>query len=135
LAIHASVAASRSTTSSALRPDGKRSVDPLRPRGGRALLVEELAADAVRVAHQHVGPVARATQRPLGDREVVVDQIELAVARVGEEHLVRIRDRDLAAGDREHRARFPPASGSAHGCSSSARSFVVVFQLRIVMLR
>ena len=60
--------ASRGTTSSAVRPDGNCSVDdldPRRPRLRRALLEEELAADAVRIAHEHVRPAAGALQRAL----------------------------------------------------------------------
>ena len=42
-----------------------------RPRLGRALLEEELAVDAVRIADEHVRPAAGAAQRAVGDREVV----------------------------------------------------------------
>jgi hypothetical protein len=85
-AIHASAAASRGTTSSAVRPDGKLIVDdldPRRPRSRRALLVEELAVDAVRVADEHVRPPARAAERPVGDREVVLHDVELRDAASG----------------------------------------------------
>ena len=77
----------------------RHDLDPGRPRLGRALLVEELAADAVRIAHQHVRPAAGAPQRAVGDGEVVAHEIELGVTRLGKQHLVGIRDRDLAAGD------------------------------------
>ena len=93
---------SRGTTSSALRPDGKRSSTTsihVGPRLRRALLVEELAVDAVRVAHQHVGPAAGAAQRALGDREVVAHEVELGVLRLRKQHLAGVRDRDLAAAD------------------------------------
>ena len=85
-------------------PGGKAKrhhLDPGRPRLGRALLIEELAADAVRIAHEHVGPAAGAAQRALGHREVVAREIQLGVSRLRKEHLARIRDRDLAARDNE----------------------------------
>ena len=79
----ASAAASRGTTSSAVRPDGNVSATTSihgGPRLRRALLVEELAADAVRIAHEHVRPSAGAAQRAVGDGEVVAREIELGVA-------------------------------------------------------
>ena len=69
-AIHASAAASRGTTSSAVRPDGKCSghdVDPRRPRLRRALLIEELLrrcrSDSAR-ARWAVLPRRAARRRP-----------------------------------------------------------------------
>ena len=56
-------------------------LDPRRAGGRRPLLVEELLADAVGIAHQHVGPAAGAAQRAFGDSEVVVHQVELGVLR------------------------------------------------------
>ena len=104
MAIHTSAAASRGTTSSALRPEGNCSATTS-IHGGRdsrrPLLIEELAADAVRIAHQHVRPAARALQRALGDREVVAREIELGVARLREQHLARIGDRHFASRDGE----------------------------------
>ena len=67
-----------------MRPDGKLQrddLDPGGPRSRRALLVEELAVDAVRIAHEHVRPAAGAAQRAVGDGEVVAHEIELGVAR------------------------------------------------------
>ena len=58
------------TGSAARRPRSSR-----RPRGGRALLVEELAVDAVRIAHEHVGAAAGAAQRAVGDGQVVADEV------------------------------------------------------------
>ena len=46
-------------------------------------------------------PAAGAAQRPVGHGEVVRDEVELRVAGLGEVDLVRVRDRDLAAGDLE----------------------------------
>ncbi len=74
-----------------VRPDGnaqRDDLDPRRPRLGRALLVEELAADAVRIAHEHVRPAAGAAQRAVGHGEVVAHEVELGVAGLGKEHLV-----------------------------------------------
>ena len=59
-------------------------LDPGRPRLRRALLEEELAVDAVRIAHQHVGPAARGAQRAVGHGEVVAHEVELGVARLAE---------------------------------------------------
>ena len=67
---------------------------------GRALLVEELAVDAVRVAHQHVRPAAGAAQRALGHREVVAHEVELGVPAFGNSTLRGSRSRrGLAAAD------------------------------------
>ncbi len=74
-------------------------LDPGRPALGRPLLIEVLATDAVRVAHEHVGTAARATQRPFGHRKVIAHQVELGVLRLGEQHLVGVRDGNFATGD------------------------------------
>ena len=71
-------------------------LDPRRARLRRALLVEELAVDAVGIADQHVGPAAGALQRAIGHGEVVARQIQLGVTGLGEQHLPRVRDRHLA---------------------------------------
>ena len=47
----------------------------------RALLVEELAADAVGIADEDVRPAAGRPQRAVGDGEVVAHEVELRVAR------------------------------------------------------
>jgi len=65
----------------------------------RALLEEELVADAVGVADQHAGAPARAAQRPLGDGEVVVHQVELPDLRLRKQQLGRVRDDDVTAVD------------------------------------
>ena len=92
-------------------------LDPVGPRLGRALLVEELAADAVGIAHEHIRPPAAAAQRAVGDAEVVVDEIELRVAALGEQHLARVRDRDRAACDLDD-LLFSLAHVSAYGLDS-----------------
>src|SRR6185436_9970764 len=81
---------------------GEAQLDHLDPLGAhlrRALLIEELAVDPVRVAHQHVGPAAGAAQGALRYREVVAHEVELGVLRLRKENLGGIRDRDLAAAD------------------------------------
>jgi len=61
-----------------------------------ALLIEELAVDAVRVADEHVGTPARPSQRALRYREVIAGEVQFGVAGVREQHLRRIRERNLA---------------------------------------
>ena len=102
MAIQASAAASRGTTSLAVRPRKLEGddVDPRWPRLRRPLLVEELPGDAVGVADQNVGPPDR-EQRALRNGQVVAHQIELGVARSGKEHLARVGDRDLPPADDE----------------------------------
>ncbi len=77
--------------------------DPLRTRIRRALLVEELLAETVRISHQHVRPAARAAQRALGNLEVVRHEIELRVTGLWEQHLAGICDRHLTPGNVEDR--------------------------------
>ena len=72
-------------------------LDPWRPRLRCALLIEELAIDAVRIAHEHVWTAARAVQRSIGNRQVVAHEVELRMARLRKQHLARIRDHDLAS--------------------------------------
>ncbi|MGC4080876.1 MAG: hypothetical protein QM736_01835 [Vicinamibacterales bacterium] len=88
-----------------MRPDGKRELDDIDPVGARfgcTLLEEELAADAVRIANEDVRAVAGSAQCAIGDGKVVAHQIELGVPRIWEEHLVRVRDRDVPSGDGDH---------------------------------
>src|SRR5438132_7371185 len=51
--------------------------DPLRPRLGSALLEEELASGAVRIALERHGSSGYPAKGPIGDRDVVADQVEL----------------------------------------------------------
>ena len=88
----------------------RHDLDPRRPRCRRALLIEELAVDAVGIAHEHVGPAAGAAQRAVGHREVVAREVELRVARLRKQHLARIRDRDLAAVDQDDLGGAPASS-------------------------
>jgi hypothetical protein len=77
--------------------------------------VEEVALDAVRVAlHVEEAP-ANVVEDAVGDVDVVGDEIALRQPGLGEEHLVRVRDGDLAAADphprkyRENEARYDEA--------------------------
>ena len=99
-----SAAASRGTTSSAVRPDGNCSVDdldPVGPRFGRALLEEELAADAVRDSAPARSAVRRrrAARRRRRRGNSAPDRAWCGPA-CGKSTLRGIRDRDLAAGRR-----------------------------------
>ena len=76
-------------------------LDPWWSRLRRALLKEEIALDAVRIAHEDVGSAARALQRSWRDGDVIARQIELCVAGLRKQHLVRIRDRDPATRNSE----------------------------------
>src|SRR5262249_34415326 len=83
---------------------GKAQLDHLDPRWaapGRALLVEVLAVDALRVANEHVGTATNPAERSLRDGDVVADQIELGVLRLREQELVRVGDRKLTPGEQQ----------------------------------
>src|SRR5438309_4410825 len=99
-------------------------LDPRRSRGGRALLVEGLAVDAVSIADEHVRPVTRSPQCALGYGKVVADDLQLGDPGFREVDLARVRDRDLAAGDldrhplgfaRRHPPSIRPGGRSMHG--------------------
>jgi hypothetical protein len=87
------------------RPSGRKperdDLDPRQARLRRALLKEKLAAGAVRIPHEDIGPSAGAAQRAVGDSEVVARQVELGVSGLRKENLSGIRDRDLATGSRQ----------------------------------
>jgi hypothetical protein len=57
-----------------------------------ALLVEEVAVDAVRVADHVKGPPAQVGQRAVGDVEVVAGKVALRQPGLRKEGLVGIRD-------------------------------------------
>ena len=70
-----------------------------------------------------IGRPPSAAQRAVGDREVVLDEVELRVAGLREVDLVRVRDRDLAAGDLEdllarRHGRNDTAVGRGYGTRS-----------------
>ena len=105
LTIHASPAASSTTISSAVRPDGNASVI-VRSHEGRcarcSLLIERLAFGAVDVSLEDKGTVADSGERARCDRQVVANQIELReLGLLREVQLVRIANADLVSIDRE----------------------------------
>ena len=109
LTTHARPAASSTTTSSAVRPDGNDSVrrpQPLGPLLGRALLVEDLAVGAVDEPLEHERPVRDPREGARRDGQVVAHDVELRELRVLREiRLARVGDAD-----------FAPAHGEDLGC-------------------
>src|SRR4029450_3186997 len=70
-------------------------LDPRRTRGRSALLIEELVADAVGIAHEDIRSIAARANRTIRNRKVVTNEVELRVARVGKKHLLRVRNADF----------------------------------------
>ena len=104
-------------------PGGKAQLDrldPVGPRLRRALLEEEVAVGAVHEALERHRTAAGAAQRAVGHGQVVVDQVELGVAALGEEDLVGVGDRDLAAGDGQ-RLALPGHGVTVAGAAASRR--------------
>src|SRR5262249_23951040 len=83
-----------------------------------ALLVEELAFDAVRVALHVERAAAEVGEGAVGDFEVVADDVALRQAGLGEEHLVGVRDRDVL-----------PADSHALGSDCAARPLFLLLAL------
>jgi len=75
--------------------------DPIRARGWRTLLIEELAVDPVGIAHEHVGAVPGSAERTRGHSEVVADEVQLRETGLREQDLGGIRDRHLAIAEGE----------------------------------
>ena len=75
-----------------------------RPVARRALLIEEVGLDAVRVAHEDVRPAARAAQRAGRDAKKVGSDVELGVSRLRKQDLVRVGDDDLVTVDQSDSA-------------------------------
>lgn len=117
LTIQAMLAASVTTGKSAVRPLGEddvHGVEPVRVRVGHALLVEEVALDAVRVALHLHGPARDVVERVRREVDVVVDEVAFRQPRLGKEDLVRVRDGDVAAADAhaaEPSGANPPSEG------------------------
>ena len=80
------------------KPDGHH-FDPRRVIFGRTLLEKEFLADAIGIAHENVGTIARPAQRAFGDSEVVVHDVELGVTRLRKKNLGGIGDDDIAVID------------------------------------
>ncbi|HZA33497.1 MAG TPA: non-homologous end-joining DNA ligase [Vicinamibacterales bacterium] len=99
-------------------------LDPLGARVGRTLLVEELAVDAVGVAHQHVRSISRRAQRAVGDGQVVLRHVQLGVTRLGKQHLTRIRDSNVSSVDGQNLVR------GARGHKSTIARALIAMKLR-----
>ena len=101
LITHASAAALSTTANTVAVP--ARKLHELLPDVVRvrrdALLVEEVALDAVRVALHVERPSSQMRQRAFGDAEVIGDEVALGEAALGKERLVRVRDPDVVAAD------------------------------------
>jgi hypothetical protein len=103
LAIHTSVAASRGTTSSAVRPEGKRS-STTSIHGGRD---SERASGRSSRGRCRSGSgrgrstITGAAQCAFGDREKVVGEIALGDAGLRKQHLAGVGEGDLPAVDRQ----------------------------------
>jgi hypothetical protein len=67
--------------------------------GGDTLLVEEVRLDPVRIPHHVERAAAEVREGTVRDVDVVPDEVTLGQSALGEEDLVRVRDRDLAAAD------------------------------------
>ena len=110
LTIHASPAASSTTTSSAVRPEGNDSVtvrSHVGPLRGRALLIKRLALGAVHEALEHDRTILDSGQSARRDRQVVAHEVEFRDFRLLRKiQLVGVRDTDLAPVDREHLGGF-----------------------------
>ena len=76
-------------------------LEPLRMGHGHALLVEEVALDAVGVSLHLHRPSGDVVKDRLGNVDVVLDEVAFGQAHLGKEDLLEIGDLDLAAGD-EH---------------------------------
>src|SRR6184192_3408262 len=101
LMIQASCAASRTTISSAVRPDGKES-STVSIHSGRdvgARFWKKASPSAPLTNRLRAMGTRDPTQGSFGDRHVIADQIELGVAALREEDLVGIADRDRPPGD------------------------------------
>ena len=104
-------------SNTARRKAQRDDVDPVGPGCRRALLKEKFAVDAVRIAHEHVGPVAGCTQGAIRDGEIVASEVELRITRLRKQHFAWIRDGDVAAGDRQHLSFLLPLHRSTLVCN------------------
>jgi hypothetical protein len=84
-----------------------------------ALLMEEVAADAVRISHHVERTAPQVRQGALGDVDVVADEVALGEPARREEGLVRVRDRNLVAAH-FHRESFAADAETRDGAFSWA---------------
>ena len=107
-----------------LAPD-RRGAQPGGPVARAALLVEELAVDAVRVALQRERALAQVGQEHRRDPHVVVDDVPLREPRLRVEDLVEVPEQDPAPLhldlDGPSRALTPASSSRAGGRSGPPR--------------
>ena len=82
--------------------------DPIRARFGCTLLVEVLAANAIRISHEHVRPAARTSERSVRNGDVVVDEVELGVPVLGITPFADWRSTPRGHRSRSHGAQFSP---------------------------
>src|SRR4051812_2795290 len=103
LTIHARPAASSTTTSSAVRPEGNEECDgsqPLGPILRRAFLVERRLLGAIDEPLEHAGSIAHAGDGSAGDCQIVLDYVELGELYLAREvWLVRIGYPDFPSLD------------------------------------
>ena len=81
---------------------GKPDVDglePVRVRVRNALLVEEVALDAVRIAEHLHRPPRDVRKQELREVDVVVDEVTLGEPALGKEDLVELGELDVVAAD------------------------------------
>jgi hypothetical protein len=96
-------------------PAGENDVNGLEPVGmgiRDALLVEEESVHAVGVAEHLHRPLANVRQHLLGHVEVVLDEVALREAGLREEHLVEVRESNLATADADHPGTRSPFVGT-----------------------
>jgi hypothetical protein len=92
------------TTGKISRPPASREADvhglePVRMWVRDALLIEEIAVDAVGVAQHLHRPPRDVGEQLLGQLDVMADEITLREPALGEEDLVRVRDLDVVPAD------------------------------------
>jgi len=80
---------------------------------GNALLVEEVALDAVRVALHVERPPADVVERARRHVDVVLDEVVLRQTALGEERFLRVRDLDLVAADSHLARKLRPKDSEA----------------------
>ena len=77
--------------------------NPRRPRRRRALHIEEVAGNAVRIALHHHRAVADVRQQNVGDADVIAKKIALRQLELWKVDFAQIGERDAAAVDLDGR--------------------------------
>src|SRR5579862_807735 len=60
-----------------------------------------LAVDPIRIANKHVGTPASSAERPIRHSEVIAREVAFGQTELWEQHLVRVRERDLVPGNQK----------------------------------